>query len=264
MSKLLSSRLNMKKLVKLLVLVAVAALFMFVSVLYSRKQASLQPIALGKFDMFEAGSGNLTEKECKKEARWLLSNANKAHGSRPRVFCLIYTMPKYLETRARAVHDTWAKQCDKYKFITSIPFTPEKAEKLESVQQSIEINIQGLEILQPAGHRNENELYQKLSSKLFLTLLDVYKRYDDFDWYLKADDDTFIIVNNMLEFLEQKDPCEPVSYGYNFKISVPGGKFLQVKCVDHVTGPNRTEYSYASEFVRVRTVSNRFKNEPRY
>ena len=222
---------SMKKFSKILLLGLCVALLIFLNVLNSwRNLSSIQPLALGEFKIFESQSGNVTHKECKKETRYrgFLKSVNRSQKNDesrpPRVFCLIYTMPKYFGTRARAVLDTWAKKCDKHKFITSVPLTEEAARKLKPNLHSIELNHRGLEILQPAGHRSENEIYQKLSSKLFITLMDVYNRYDDFDWYLKADDDTFIVVDNMIGFLENKNPCEPVSYGYNFKINVPGGE----------------------------------------
>ena len=38
-----------------------------------------------------------------------------------KIFCMILTAPKNLETKAPAVNLTWATQCDMYKFITIIP-----------------------------------------------------------------------------------------------------------------------------------------------
>ena len=35
----------------------------------------------------------------------------------------------------------------------------------------------------------------------------------DFDWFLKADDDTFIVVENLRRFIERRDPGIPVWYG---------------------------------------------------
>ena len=76
-------------------------------------------------------------------------------------------------------------------------------------------------ILQPANHNVE--VYKKLTDKVYKTLRDVYLRYNDYDWYLKADDDTFIFVDNLKSFLKTKNSSQPVTYGYDFKIIVEGG-----------------------------------------
>ena len=66
-------------------------------------------------------------------------------------------------------------------------------------------------------------MYGKLTDKVYKTLRDVYLRYNDYDWYLKADDDTFIFVDNLKSFLKTKNSSQPVTYGYDFKIVVEGG-----------------------------------------
>lgn len=40
---------------------------------------------------------------------------------------------------------------------------------------------------------------------------------NDADWFMKADDDTFVIVENLRYFLSDKDPNEPVYHGHHFK-----------------------------------------------
>ena len=76
-------------------------------------------------------------------------------------------------------------------------------------------------ILQPAFF--ETDIYGKLTDKVFRTLEDVYLRYNDYDWYLKADDDTFIFVDNLKTFLKTKNSSQPVTFGFDFKIIVEKG-----------------------------------------
>ena len=76
-------------------------------------------------------------------------------------------------------------------------------------------------ILQPANH--QVEVYGKLTDKVYKTLRDVYLRYNDYDWYLKADDDTFIFIDNLKSFLKTKNSTQPVTYGFDFKTIVDHG-----------------------------------------
>ncbi len=76
-------------------------------------------------------------------------------------------------------------------------------------------------LLQPALH--DIEIYDKLTDKVYKTFRDVYLRYNDFDWYLKADDDTFIFVDNLKKFLKDKNSTQPVTYGFDFKVIVDRG-----------------------------------------
>jgi glycoprotein-N-acetylgalactosamine 3-beta-galactosyltransferase len=115
-----------------------------------------------------------------------------------------------------AINRTWAKDCDKYFFITKF----ENNSKTTTNNISYEYT-EPFPILQPAFH--DAELYTKLTDKVYKTLRDVYLRYNDYDWYLKADDDTFIFVDNLRSFLSNKNSSKPVTYGYDFKMFVEKG-----------------------------------------
>ena len=39
-----------------------------------------------------------------------------------------------------------------------------------------------------------------------------------FDWYLMADDDTFVNMKNLFEFLKDKNKNRPVMYGHHFGV----------------------------------------------
>jgi glycoprotein-N-acetylgalactosamine 3-beta-galactosyltransferase len=83
-----------------------------------------------------------------------------------------------------------------------------------NLNESIEIS-HPLPIIQPAGFLKEE--YLKLSDKVFSAFRHVYKHYNDYKWYLKADDDTFVFVDNLKHFLQTKDPDGNLTYGYNYK-----------------------------------------------
>ena len=76
-------------------------------------------------------------------------------------------------------------------------------------------------ILEPALH--DIEIYDHLTDKIYKTFRDVYLRYNAFDWYLKSDDNTFIFVDNLKKFLQEKNSTQPVTYGYDMKLIVDRG-----------------------------------------
>ena len=48
---------------------------------------------------------------------------------------------------------------------------------------------------------------------------------DEADWFLKADDDTYTIVENLRFLLEDKNSSAPVYFGHKFKPYVDQGYF---------------------------------------
>ena len=78
-----------------------------------------------------------------------------------------------------------------------------------------------MNIMQPNDWLTED--YGKLTTKVFSTFKDVHLEFPNYDWYIKTDDDTFFEVDNLREFLSSKDPMQPVTYGYDFKVIVDHG-----------------------------------------
>lgn len=125
----------------------------------------------------------------------------------PRIFCFILTSKSNLATKAKVIQNTWASKCDNYKLVTLIP----DYLKNKSLPH----------VLVPPGLINDT--YNKLTDKVLLTIKHLYNEYDNYDWYLKADDDTFIFVDNLRKFLSDKNSSSPVTYGYDFKVIIKGG-----------------------------------------
>jgi glycoprotein-N-acetylgalactosamine 3-beta-galactosyltransferase len=78
-------------------------------------------------------------------------------------------------------------------------------------------------ILQPPGLNETLNKYDKLTDKVFLTIKYLYHKYNNYDWYLKVDDDTWIFIDNLRKFLSDKNASMPVTYGYDFKLIVEKG-----------------------------------------
>jgi hypothetical protein len=144
----------------------------------------------------------------------------------PKLFCIILTSEKSYKQKAKIIYESWANKCDDYRFITMVPNDISKTNETllsnEFKNKSIEFNYdKQLKFLQPADLIHDS--YEELTAKVYHTIKDVYKRHNYFDWYLKADDDTFIFVDNLKKFLSEKNSSMPITYGYNFKVIVPNG-----------------------------------------
>ena len=76
-------------------------------------------------------------------------------------------------------------------------------------------------IVTPVEHGRDH-----LTAKTMAAFDYVYKHHlDEYDWFLKADDDTYVIVENMKYFLSSQDPTKPVFFGHHFKTIVKQGYF---------------------------------------
>lgn len=124
-----------------------------------------------------------------------------------RICCLILTAPKYFDTRARAVNVTWGPRCDKYLFIS------------ESANNTYNLPL--------APIKNLTAGYKHLTQKSTLAFYYTYENLiDQYDWFVKADDDTYLIVENLRSFLREQNSSEAISFGYNFKVYFTVKDFL--------------------------------------
>ena len=117
------------------------------------------------------------------------------------VFCMVLTTNEDLTSKAKAVNETWGKRCNQTIFITNRPSTKKDVVYLKTVRDG----------------RNH------LTQKVMLSLEYVYSNFGNHDWYLKADDDTYIVMDNLRHLLSYYDRKEPVYLGQNFKFYLKHG-----------------------------------------
>eukprot|EP00794_Sanderia_malayensis_P010678 gene10678-11811_t len=108
-----------------------------------------------------------------------------------RILCWILTSPKTLHTKGKAVRDTWGKRCNKLIFMSS---------KDDPSYPAINLNV--------------TEGRENLWDKTRAAFKYIYQHHmKDADWFLKADDDSFVIVENLRYFLSKYKPTDPHFFG---------------------------------------------------
>ena len=97
----------------------------------------------------------------------------------------------------QAIHikNTWGAHCDKLIFMSS---------QDDPALGAVALNI--------------SEGRQNLWGKTKGGFQYCYQHHrDEFDWFLKADDDTFMVIENLKELLRPYDTNQPIHFGHHFK-----------------------------------------------
>ena len=129
---------------------------------------------------------------------------NHEEFTRHRVLCLVMTSPAKLHTNGKAVKDTWGKSCNKLLFM--------------SMKEDPNFPVVGLKV-----EKGKDSLWDR-SRAAWLYVLDHH--LNDIDWFLKADDDNFVIVENLRHFImvAHLNSEEPHYLGRHFRGGGGGGK----------------------------------------
>jgi len=128
---------------------------------------------------------------------------DEPYHSEVRVLCWIMTGPQNHETKARHVKATWGKRCNKLIFMSS---------QEDPTLPAIKLNV--------------TEGRDNLWGKTKQAFEYVYKHHlDDADWFVKADDDTYMIIENLRYLLKNKNSSTPIFFGHKFKPYVSQGYF---------------------------------------
>ncbi|KAM4562820.1 glycoprotein-N-acetylgalactosamine 3-beta-galactosyltransferase 1-A isoform 2-T4 [Odontesthes bonariensis] len=114
---------------------------------------------------------------------------------RVRVLCWVMTGPYNLQSRARHVRATWSRHCNMVLFMSSV--------------EDPDFPTVGL-----GTEEGRDQLYWKTIRAFHY----VYEHHvNEADWFLKADDDTYVVVDNLRWILSNHTPEEPIYFGKRFK-----------------------------------------------
>lgn len=112
-----------------------------------------------------------------------------------RILCWVMTAPVNLEKKARHVKYTWSRHCNVVVFTSSV--------------DDPDFPTVGL-----GTKEGRDQLYWKTIRAFHYA----YEHYaDEADWFLKADDDTYVVVDNLRWILANHTPEEPIYFGRRFK-----------------------------------------------
>ncbi|XP_034079603.1 glycoprotein-N-acetylgalactosamine 3-beta-galactosyltransferase 1-B [Gymnodraco acuticeps] len=112
-----------------------------------------------------------------------------------RILCWVMTGPTNLEKKTRHVKSTWSRHCNILIFMSSVddPDFP-----------TVGLNTK----------EGRDQLYWK-TIKAFHYAYEHHAH--EADWFLKADDDTYVVVDNLRWILANHTPEEPIYFGRRFK-----------------------------------------------
>lgn len=116
-----------------------------------------------------------------------------------RVLCWVMTHPANHETRARAILHTWGPRCDRLLFMSSAA---------DPVLQTVVLSLSG-------ANETREDLWRKTSAAYRY----VHEHHaGEYDWVLRADDDTYVIVENLRHLLLGRSADEPLAFGCRFRL----------------------------------------------
>lgn len=111
-----------------------------------------------------------------------------------RILCMLNTSPSNHRTRAVHIKQTWGKHCDKLVFASTLT----------------DLNLNAI------GFNMTNE-HEYVFGKQKLMMQYVNNNFlNQYDWFYKADDDTFASIENLRYLLSAYSPEYPIFFGYKF------------------------------------------------
>ncbi|CAI5741163.1 unnamed protein product [Peronospora farinosa] len=141
------------------------------------------------------------------------SSPTRNAGAFPKIFCFVNTISVHHKTRARAVAETWGQRCDKLMFFSN---TTDRIVVGAGTAKELRYDVIKMDVI--ADH---NHLWQK--HKATLRYIHEHFRHE-YDWFYKADDDAYIILENLRQYLRRPEIMqtykqEPMQMGHRFNLT---------------------------------------------
>ena len=111
-----------------------------------------------------------------------------------RILCWVMTMKSNHATKTLAVSNTWAKHCDKTLLMSDVEDPVLKTIKIDTMP----------------GRKHLTAKTMKAFDYIFISEMYTY------DWFLKADDDTYVVLENLRFLLMNYSHDDPVYFGLHF------------------------------------------------
>lgn len=130
-----------------------------------------------------------------------------------RLVCWVMTNPENHETKGIAVKETWGKRCNKLLFMSS---AEGELQQIFSLLKSYEIFLNLDPVLNTIVlpvEEGRSHLWDKV--RLAFTYINDH-HLNETDWVLKADDDTYVVVENLRYMLQTYSPEEAIMFGCKF------------------------------------------------
>lgn len=114
-----------------------------------------------------------------------------------RVLCFLNTRPASHSKKAIHIRNTWHNHCDKLMFASTL----------------MDVNLGALAF-------NVTDDHSHLWGKVKLMLQYIHSNFiNEYDWFFKGDDDTFLIPENLKFLLAAYSPDDPIYFGFVDSIS---------------------------------------------
>lgn len=105
----------------------------------------------------------------------------------------------HYDDRVPSIASTWLPKCDNGRFFTKTPLP-----NSNMTYSTVYLNLKD----------SYYDLFRKTTFGFYYSYMHISK---SFDWYLKADDDTYFAMDHLKEYLSTLDPTKPLYLGYVLK-----------------------------------------------
>ncbi len=117
-------------------------------------------------------------------------------------------------SRQQAILDTWGRKCTRVVFV---------AAGSNALRQETKLNG-NTSVKYDTVHVATSQKYGNVWKIIQLAFVHIYSTFwNDFDWFFRVDDDSYVIMENLRHYLADKNMSEPVFHGARLK---PLGGFI--------------------------------------